>query len=309
MIRTVSVENYLGEKLDLELTAPEKSGLYIQSITGLGSGDASINITDMASNDGGVFNSARAQTRNITITLGMYEINTSESEWSIEKARRSTYKYFPKKKPLTLYFETDDRSLYINGYVESNEVEIFEEREISTISILCPDPNFYKKSTSIDQLAVVTDNLEFPYSNESLTEELTEFGLISIDVPVTVIDYAGDVEIGILFRMRCRGHVEGLSIFNAETGETMSIDDSKLDSTALPGGISDGDTIEISTVRGNKYATIIREGNHYNILNALGMNPNWFQIHPKDNVFALTTTSGTGNVEIEILYNEAYEGM
>ena len=320
MIKTVKVINYLGVELELELTAPEKSGLFIQSITGLGPGDASINITDMASNDGGLFNSSRAETRNITLTLVMYDRKETDSEWSIEKARRLTYAFFPKKRPVRLYFETDSRYAYIDGYVESNEADIFQERESVSISILCPDPNFYEGNGGhVDILAEVTDVFEFPgvppikdttgYSNESLSEDLTIFGTIAIDISTKLIYYYGEVETGCIFRIKCRGHVEGLSLYNAVTGEVMHIDDSKLDSTTLPGGISNEDTIEINTNRGNKTATLIRNGNKHNILNALGMNPNWFQIYPKDNVFAFTATQGSEYLEIEIIYEEAYEGV
>jgi len=320
MIKSITVINYLGEQLTIELAAPEKSGLWVKSVDGIGPGKATINVTNMASNDGGVFNSARAETRNVNIVLGMYETKIGDSDWSIERSRQETYKYFPKKRWVRLIFETDNgMSRYIDGYVESNEPDIFEKRETTDISIICPDPNFYDASgQSIDELAVVTPNFEFPgvpptdntgYSNESLSEDLTEFGIISTDVSTTVIDYKGDVETGCLFRIRCRGHVEGLSLYNSVTGESIIIDDSKLDSTLLPGGISDGDTVEICTIRGNKSAVIIRNGISYNILNSLGMNPSWFQIYPNDNIFAFTANVGSENVEIEILYEEAYEGV
>ena len=158
-------------------------------------------------------------------------------------------------------------------------------------------------------LATVTDNFEFPYSNESLSEDLTEFGIISIDVSTSLVDYKGEIETGCIFRIKCRGSVEGINLYNAVTGESMSIDDSKLDSTVFPNGIINGDMIEICTIRGNKSATITREGTTYNIINALGMNPNWFQIYQGDNIFAFTATSGVNNIEIEILYEEAYEGI
>lgn len=310
MIKSITAINYLGEQLTLELAAPEKSGLWVKSVDGIGPGKATINVTNMASNDGGVFNSARAETRNINIVLGMYDIKIGDSDWSIEKSRQETYKYFPKKRWVRLIFETDNRYLYIDGYVESNEPDIFEKRETTDISIICPDPNFYEFGGGhIVDLATVTDNFEFPYSNESLSEDLTEFGIISIDVSTSLIDYKGEIETGCIFRIKCRGSVEGINLYNVVTGESMSIDDSKLDSTVFPNGIINGDMIEICTIRGNKSAIIIREGITYNIINALGMNPNWFQIYQGDNIFAFTATSGANNIEIEILYEEAYEGV
>lgn len=73
MLRAVTVTNFKGESLRIELSKPEDSGLIIYNITGIGSPTVSINTTDMATVDGGRFNSARAQVRNIVFTLAFTE--------------------------------------------------------------------------------------------------------------------------------------------------------------------------------------------------------------------------------------------
>ena len=310
MINAITVINYLGRMLTLELAAPEKSGLWVKSVTGIGSGKAAINVTNMASNDGSLFNSARAETRNIVLTLGMYDINIEDSEWSIEKARLLTYDYFPKKRAVTLIFHTDIRDLYIDGYVESNEPDIFNKEETAAISIICPDPNFYEANGGHDvNLAQIVDNFEFPYSNESLSENLTEFGLIQIGVSKASVPYYGDIETGMHFRIRFFGHVEGLRLYNLQTGAKIVIDDSKLDSEEFPNGIIAGDIIDIHTVRGNKSATITREGATYNIMNSLGMDPVWFQLYPGSNLFGFHADVGLEFIDISISFEEAYEGV
>lgn len=173
MIKSVSVVNYLGEILDLELTAPEKSGLYVQSITGISAEKASISTTDLASADGGVFNSARAEIRNIVITLGMYDQHLEHPDWSIEDARHLTYKFFPKKKPLTLTFVTDNREVYIDGYTESAETQIFSDKESVQISIICPDPNFYSIDDSETHMDSNVYKFEFPFENDTVGTQLT----------------------------------------------------------------------------------------------------------------------------------------
>ena len=59
MIRTITVKNYLGDSIKLNLARPEESGFVVKSITGLGPGKATVNTTEVATNDGGLFNSAR----------------------------------------------------------------------------------------------------------------------------------------------------------------------------------------------------------------------------------------------------------
>lgn len=309
MIKTVTIVNYLGKQLDLELTRPEKSGLVVQSITGIGPGKATINITNMASNDGGVFNSARSDTRNIVLNLEMYDTNVNDSAWTIEKARLLTYNFFPKKRPLTLIFKTDNRHVYINGYVESNETNIFSEKEMVQISIICPDPNFYDANGStIVRLAKVIDWFKFPFSNESTSEDLIVLGKIESDMPIALLRYDAEVETGINIKAKFTGTVTELKFFNYDTGEKIEIDDTKL-AQVITDGFSDGDELNICTVRGKKSAKVIRSGVTYNIINSLGFNPSWFQLLKGDNLFTYTTNDQDSNISIEFAYENAYEGV
>ena len=136
MIRAITVTNYLGDSIKLDLARPEQSGFVVTSVTGLGSGKANINMTEVATNDGGLFNSSRLPSRNIVISLKYL--------WhdSIEDVRQLSYKYFPIKKKLTLLIETDNRQAEIDGYTETNEPTIFSKDEGSDISIVCPNPFF-----------------------------------------------------------------------------------------------------------------------------------------------------------------------
>ena len=109
MIRAVTFTNYLGDSIRLDLARPEESGFIIKSVTGLGPGKANINTTEIATNDGSLFNSSRMPSRNIVISLAYM--------WkdSIEDVRQLSYKYFPIKKKLTMLIETDNRQAEIKG--------------------------------------------------------------------------------------------------------------------------------------------------------------------------------------------------
>ncbi len=69
MIRAVTFTNHLGDSIRLDLARPEESGFIIKSVTGLGPGKANINTTEIATNDGSLFNSSRMPSRNIVISL------------------------------------------------------------------------------------------------------------------------------------------------------------------------------------------------------------------------------------------------
>lgn len=136
MIKNIRITNRYGEVLKINLDDVEPvSGLFVTEIKGLGPVKASINMTDIATQDGAKYNSARAEKRNIVLGL-RYLTN------DVEQARHLTYKYFPLKEPITFYVETGTRQAEIVGYVESNEPNIFSQESDAQISILCDEPYF-----------------------------------------------------------------------------------------------------------------------------------------------------------------------
>lgn len=161
MIKSFIVKNYLNEILELELTNPQESGIAVRSVTGLGPGKSTVNIKEIASNDGGSFSGSRTPVRNIVMDL----IFVDEYE-TIEDIRHKTYKYFPTKKQLTLTVVTDNHTLDIEGYVESNEPDIFSNMEGCQISILCINPFFHSKKEQITFSSGEEPIFEFPFSNE-----------------------------------------------------------------------------------------------------------------------------------------------
>lgn len=165
MLKSISVTNFKNETLEMELAHPEKSGLIVYNIEGIGGGKASINTSDSATGDGSWYNSARAEARNIVIYAKLMQLP------SVEEVRHKVYQYFPLKKQVRLTFTTDIRTVYIDGYVESNETPIFSSEEYSTISIVCPDPFFYTVGASYTIFSGVIPLFEFPFADDCLDSD------------------------------------------------------------------------------------------------------------------------------------------
>lgn len=307
MIYSIVVTNYLGDRIKLELGKPDVSGFLIKSITGLGPAKANVNTTEVSTNDGSLFNSARLSQRNIV--LDMVFINTVYGE-SIEDLRQKSYKYFPLKKSVELTIETDNRYVKITGYVESNEPNIFSSQEGTQISIICPDPYFYsagEDGNNVTNFYSIDPMFEFPFSNESLDEPLLVFGEIQIKTE-GVITYHGDSEIGVMIYIHAIGPATNINIYNTETREVMRINTEKISS--LTGkGIVASDDIVINTAKGEKSITLIREGVSYNILNCLDKNTDWFTLAKGDNIFAFTADSGVTNLQFRVENKVIYEGV
>lgn len=307
MIYSIVVTNYLGDRIKLELGKPDVSGFLIKSITGLGPAKANVNTTEVSTNDGSLFNSARLSQRNIV--LDMVFINTVYGE-SIEDLRQKSYKYFPLKKSVELTIETDNRYMKTTGYVESNEPNIFSSQEGTQISIICPDPYFYsagEDGNNVTNFYSIDPIFEFPFSNESLDEPLLVFGEIQIKTE-GVITYHGDSEIGVMIYIHAIGPATNINIYNTETREVMRINTEKISS--LTGkGIVASDDIVINTAKGEKSITLIREGVSYNILNCLDKNTDWFTLAKGDNIFAFTADSGVTNLQFRVENKVIYEGV
>ena len=304
MIKSVTITNHLDESIKLDLFNPEESGFIIKNIEGLGPVKANINFKELATNDGSIDNSARLSSRNIVMSLQFMESPT------IEETRLKSYKYFPIKRNIKFLIETDNRICETIGRVETNVPTIFSNAEGCQISILCPNPYFYSAGENGTNQTIFygTEPLfEFPFSNESLTEDLIEFGSIENRTEGTIY-YDGDAEIGITIQIHAVGEAEGLVIYNTKTREIMRINDDKLKSL-MGSGIQAGDEITITTSRGEKGIYMLRSGVITNILNALEKPIQWFQLSKGDNTFAYTASAGLTNLQFRIENKVIYEGV
>ena len=304
MIKSVTITNHIAESIKLDLFNPEESGFIIKSIEGLGPVKANINFKELATNDGAIDNSARLSSRNIVMSLQFMESPT------IEETRLKSYKYFPIKRNIKFLIETDSRICETIGRVETNVPTIFSNAEGCQISILCSNPYFYSAGENGTNQTIFygTEPLfEFPFSNESLTEDLIEFGSIENRTEGTIY-YDGDAEIGITIQIHAVGEAEGLVIYNTKTREIMRINDDKLKSL-MGSGIQAGDEITITTSRGEKGIYMLRNGVTTNILNSLEKPIKWFQLSKGDNTFAYTASAGLTNLQFRIENKVIYEGV
>lgn len=339
MIKSVTITNPKGEALELELTNPEKSGLIVKSIEGLGPPKATINGQELATSDGMYYSSARAQARQVIFTLAMYDrdVNSPYGALTIEQSRHLTYQYFPLKKEITIHIHTDTRIIYCKGYVESNNPNIFSKEEEAVISVLCPDPWLYTEGDEKTVFSGIRSIFEFPFSNETyddlgviyegasdptwrrknlipigqkvdaIEEKKIEFGEIWLDT-TAVLNYQGTVDTGILITIHAFDEAEHIVIYNVDTRERINIDTNKIrDITGK--ALGERDDIIISTVKGNRYCKLLRNGVYTNIISVLSRDTDWFQISAGNNGFGFSAERGEENLSVTFSYQNAYVGI
>lgn len=309
MINSVIVRNLLSnESIELVLDSPEKSGIAIASIDGLGGAKATINMREGASYDGALYNSSRLETRNIT--FGLYPYGDD-----IEASRHKIYKYFSTKNGVELIFNTNSQTLSIMGYVESCEASIFSEQEEVQVSIICPDPLFSKVGEmSKSTFSALVNEFEFPYYNDANYNHtppiINQTCMGDIERFVTQsIYYSGDEDTGVIITAHILSPITELAIYETYSRKKIELDVDRFEQ--LTGyAPRTGDDIIISTIHNDRYARLLRDGETTNILSCFNKDIAWFQLHQGDNVFTYVTNDDEAfRVVLTIEYQEKYKGL
>lgn len=298
MIQTIKVTNYVGNELIIDLANPFSCGIAITDITGLGTLAATINTSDVATNDGTVYNSARTNARDITMTLK--PLWTEDS--TVEDNRRKIYKYFPIKKKITLEIDTGDRQVQIDGYVENSDTTIFSSFETTQIQILCPNPYFEDIYPNEMTFSGIDSVFEFPFGGSDTSTPYTQNNLIMSNLThdtIRDVVYTGDIETGMEITIHATVAASDIIIYNLSTGESMGI---KGDIEAL-------DEIVICSIRNKKSARLLRHGVYTNILNKLSKDSDWFELQKGSNIIAYSAEKGEDGLQFAVQTKVLYEGV
>lgn len=175
MIKTVSVVNQFGDEISTNFVGAYEAPYVITKIEGHGPVGADINLTQFATNDGAMYNSARVGERTMTLTLAV----VAQPGKTIEHARRWIYKTYAVKNRVEMAFVTDTGTYIMNGYVEKCEPDIFEKITKVKITIVCPDPYFYTPMKTVTSISSIKGGFEFPFADNATG--INDKNLLSID--------------------------------------------------------------------------------------------------------------------------------
>lgn len=255
----LKLRNHKGELLELT----HNTAYAITSITGLNPPAANINTVNAALVDGATFNSSKVGMRNIVINLAIQN--------PAEKNRVNLYQYVKTKKPCTVYFQNGRRNVYIEGYFETLDVNLFENIQMAQISIICPQPFFIDVDNQVVQF-------------------LHTFNVAN----------GGDIETGAIITITTTGgSVVNPSITNSDTGEYFALDYT----------IPDSATLTINTIRGQKGVTLTSGGTMTNLINYIMSGSTWLQLDTGANNLVCNADMGAEYLACEISYDLLYEGV
>lgn len=269
----VDVINAAGTLLTLEL-ADISDGLLLADIGGLDPVKATLVSSGFAKLDGEQFHAARREPRNITMKI---ELRPDFVTTTAAGLRSQLYNFFMPKSPVTLKFYMDDGlTVTISGYIETCESDMFTQKSIVDISIMCFNP---------DLVDIVTQSISG--STVSTTTE-------------TPLTYNGTVETGIVLTLSVNRTVTDFTIYHRTPDGTLR----QLD-FSYP--MVSGDTVVISTVPGAKGATLTRSGTASSVLNGVTPQSTWILLSKGANTIRVFATGAA--IPFTLAYMNKYGGL
>lgn len=254
MLSQVNVTSAQGEILQLVL-ADVSDGFVLEDISGLGPVKATLVSTGFANQDGVQPQSAKREQRDLSFKIGLEPYDTSTT---VQQLRQQLYDFFMTKAWVTVAFIgalPDDVVVpTLTGQVETCEPDVFTQEPLINVGITCYNPDFVDP-TVIHRTGNTTSG----------TTPTTE-------------DYAGTVETGVVFTLNVNRTLAAFSIFNTPPGDTPQ----QLDFEAA---LVSGDVVKISTVPGDKYATLTRAGVTSDILYGISPQSSWIELKKGANAF------------------------
>ena len=279
---TLKIENKRGEQLSLMPNAN-----YVAEIQGLESLGATINTAKAGLMDGSMFNSSSLNERAITITI--------EPQQPVEANRITLYRYFQTKQYCKIYYSNGSRNIYIEGWVEQIESNLFTESQAIQVSIICPQPFLSGLYYIAADLNKILSMFEFPFA---IAAEGVELSTIQKDYMATITN-KGDAETGVEIVITAMGDIVNPIIYNADTGGSFGVNVT----------MEASDQIRISTVPGDKWAKFVHNGVESNCINKVMPNPEWFTLAAGDNIFSYSAAEGTEYLAIYFQFKYKYLGV
>lgn len=250
-------------------------GFVVQDVDGLDPVKATLNASTFAGLDGQQFQSAQRELRNIVLTLGLDPDPSSDD--TPRSLRNLLYSFFMPKSEVSLRFYMEEGlTVDIVGRVESMEAPLFTQAPAAVISIICFETDFYDATP-----VVVTGNTVSTSTNSTIA-------------------YEGTVETGLVLKLNVNRSLSEFTIYQtAPDGSLRSLD--------VQSDLVSGDVVTISTVTGNKSATLTRGGITTSILYAVSPQSVWMHLQPGTNQYRVYAVGAA--IPYEIDYTTRYGGL
>lgn len=279
-VPTIKIANERGQVLNLS-TDPR----YLPILTGTGPVAATINRSKMATADGTQHNSGTVGERNLLLTIYLRQ--------DVAQARLNLYRYIGTNRPIRVYYQNDGLDVFIDGHVETADVDPWARDENMAVSIICPMPYWQDVAESYADASHVAALFEFPFAIDSSGVELSTRD----ETRAAVVYNGGHVKTGITVELVATERSLQPRIYNVTTGAYMGF---YVDMLA-------GDRLVVCTEDGKKSITHIRDGVKTNYFNTIMEDSDWLALVEGENEISYTVDEGS--MTLAIRYTNKYQGV
>lgn len=282
---SLSVRNSSGDSITL---TGNEARYQVTDIQGLTPPAANVIVTGIAGMDGALLNSARLGTRQVVIYI---RINGD-----VEENRIMLENVAGTKNSVRIYYTNRNRSVYIDGIVETFECGLFSQSEIAQIAVLCPQPYWLDVEQTLIQGIYTFGNVKFPLA-------------INIGHPIYfsnvqgdgVADNDSDAETGLYFEYTLPANASYFIVVNSSTGDFLRVDYE----------FYADDIIKVNTMQGEKKLVLERDGNEIKLFSGLYEGSTFVQLRQGRNLidFAVDGVYLNVGTDISIYFRKRYKGV
>lgn len=269
---------------------------FLVSASGQTQAETSISSVVIGGIDGDIPNSIQAQPRAIVLML---RINPSEN---VEEAKREILKVVKIKQTGVLEWTQNERTVRIEGKVESIEMPRWNNAVALQISLYCSQP-FWEDIDFVVQQINEAINLHYFTETEGDMLYFTEAGapLGEYDaIRTKTFENSGDVDVGMTIEIVAYGIVTN-PIIRDMNGNFFGVGYGDGNKKVV---LNSGDVVRICTVKGNK--SVVLNGS-VNLLDKLKPKSTWLQLLAGENQFAIDSDDeSTSNMSFNLMFKRRY---
>ena len=280
----LKIENANGNIVDLN----DGDKYEVISVSGLNPPSASIFTAKSPNRKGLKYNGSTLNERIVVIQVKLHG--------DIEQSRNALYNWADPEQYVKIYYRNETKNVFLEGYVETCEVDMFTDNEIVNVEILCADPYLKDIQEIATEITNLLKHFVFPFA---INAAGIPFSTLRENNATTVFNPGA--ETGARFILRCNGDVENITIFD---------DNDVAKQFRINRSFSDGWIVVIDTDGSPKTCRAYQpDGTEINIMRYVGANPTWFSLKKGNNRFGFSAESGMAAVEMSIGFNTKYLGV
>lgn len=283
MLTNLEVYSSLSSAPDLPLDVgvnEDQDLIHIRHIDGLGPVKATVNTSQLASDDGAYYTGSSVPFRNIILTLGF---NPDWSVNTVASLRQKVYGYFMPKQEVTLrLFRDDGPTVEIDGICEDAAPDIFAQDPQMNISVICPLPDF---------IAVAQSEVTGIANDAPDESEFSLIGNVETSARLVAVSAVGDPTYDGDITLEHRTLSPEVKTFT------------------VTGSLAPAVQLIIDSARGNKVAQNVVGVDVINLLNTMTDDSEWLMLQPGVNKFRVILDAGATDTDWSLIYFERFGGL